>query len=53
MTDGVDDTLHKRYVNKTDKGGDDSTSGSSVGLCILTMAKLPATFVPTIMKIKE
>ncbi len=51
VADGVDNILRKRYVNKTDKGGDGSTSGL-VGLCIPTIAKLPATFVPSIMKIK-
>ncbi len=41
----------RRYVNKTDKGGDGSTPGLA-GLCVPTIAKLPANFVSTIMKIK-
>ncbi len=52
MADGVDDALCERYVNKTNKGGDGSTPGL-VELCVPTIAKLPATFVPTIMKIKD
>ncbi len=50
VADGIDNALRKRYVNKTDKGGDGSTPGL-VELRIPTIAKLPATFVPTIMKI--
>ncbi len=52
VADGVDDALHERYINKTDKEGDGSTPGL-IGLSVPTIAKLPATFVPTIMKIKE
>ncbi len=52
VTDGVDNTLCERYVNKMDKGGDGSTPGL-VGLRISTIAKLLATFVPTILKIKN
>ncbi len=52
VTDGIDDNLRERYVNKMDKGGDGLTPGL-VGLRIPTIAKLPATFVPTIMKIKD
>ncbi len=47
VDDGVDNTLHERYVNKMDKKGDGLTPGL-VGLHIPTTAKLPATFVPTI-----
>ncbi len=50
--DGIDDTLHKRYVNRTDKGGEGLTPGL-VGLCVPTIAKLPETFVETIMKMKD
>ncbi len=52
VANGVDDALRERYVNKTDKGGNGSTRGL-VGLRIPTIAKLPATFVPTIMKFKD
>ncbi len=52
VADCIDDALCKRYVNKTDKGGYGSTP-SLIGLCIPTTAKMPATFVPTIMKIKD
>ncbi len=53
MANGVDDTLRKRYINKTDKEGDNGTTPSSVGLRFPTIAKLPATFVPIIIKIKD
>ncbi len=52
VANGIDDALCKRYVNKKDKGGDGSTPGM-VRLRIPTIAKLPATFVPTIVKIKD
>ncbi len=52
MADGIDDALLERYINKTVKGGDGSTPGL-VGLRVPTIAKLPASFVPTIMKIKD
>ncbi len=52
MTDGIDDALRERYVNKTDKGGNSSIPGF-VGLRVPTAAKLPATFVPAIIKIKD
>ncbi len=52
VADGVDDTQRKRYINNTDKGGDGSTPGL-IGLRVSTIAKLPVTFVPTIMKIKD
>ncbi len=52
VTNGVDDALRKRYINKTDKGGDGTTPGL-VGLHVPTTAKLPATYVPPIMKIKD
>ncbi len=52
VANGVEDALCKRYVNKTDTRGDGSTPGL-VGLRAPTIAKLPATFVPTIMKIKD
>ncbi len=52
VANGVDDALHERYINKTDERGDSSTLGL-VGLCVPTIAKLPATFVPTIMEIKD
>ncbi len=52
VTDGVDDTLHERYVNRMDKEGDGSTPGL-IELCVTTIVKLPAVFVPTIMKIKD
>ncbi len=52
VADGIDDALHERYVNKMDKGDDDSTP-DFVGLRIPTIAKLPITFVQTIMKIKD
>ncbi len=47
VADGIDHTLCERYINRTDKGGDCSTPG------LVGIAKLPATFVPTIMKIKD
>ncbi len=50
VADCVDDALCERYGKKTDKGGDSSTPGL-VRLHIPTIAKLPATFVPSIMKI--
>ncbi len=52
VADGVDNALCKIYVNKTDKAGDGSTFGL-VGLRVPTIAKFPATFVPTIIKIKD
>ncbi len=51
VVDGIDGSLRKRYVNKTDKVSDGWIPGL-VGLRVSTIAKLPATFVPTIMKIK-
>ncbi len=50
--DGIDSALCERYVNKTNKGGDGSTP-SLVGLRGLAIAKLPVTFVPTVIKIKD
>ncbi len=52
MADGVDNAMRKRYVNETDEGGDGSTPGL-VRFRVPTIAKLPATYVPTIMKIKD
>ncbi len=52
VADGVDDALRERYINETDKGVDGSTLGL-IGLRLPTIAKLPITFVPTIMKIKD
>ncbi len=52
VADGIDDALCERYVNKMKKGGDGSTPGL-VGLRVPTIAILPATFVPIIMKIKD
>ncbi len=52
VADGIDDALHERYVNKTDRGDDGSTPGL-VGLHIPTIAKLPATFFPASMKITD
>ncbi len=52
VVDGIDDALHKRYVNKTDKEGDGLTPGL-VRLRVPTTAKLLANFVPTSMKMKD
>ncbi len=52
VINGIDNALCKREINKMGKGGNELTPGL-VGLHVPNIAKLPATFVPTIMKIKD
>ncbi len=52
VANGIDNALCERYVNKTDKEGDGSTP-DFIRLRVLTIAKLPATFVPNMMKNKD